>query len=81
MVGFALCVGGAVTALLSSAFMALEATDLLQDREAAGWSLATITQAAVAMAAGRDNTAGAGASLDLSEGNLQTGQWVFSVFV
>lgn len=81
MGGFALCVGGAVTALLSSAFMALETADLLQDREAAGWSLATITQAAVAMATGRDNTIGAGASLDLSEGDLQTGQWVFPVFV
>ncbi len=78
IVGFA---GGAVTALLSGAFLMLKTTDLLQDREAAGRSLAVITKDTVAMATGGDNTVGAGASLDLGEGDLQTGQWVFSIFV
>lgn len=81
MGGFIVCVGGAVTALLSSTFPTLKTTDLLQDREAAGRSLADITKATVAMAAGRDNTVWAGALLDLSKGDLQTGQRVFSVFV
>lgn len=81
MVGFVVCLGGAVTALLSGAFLMLKTTDLLQDREAAGRSLAAITKDTVAMATGGDDAVGAGASLDLCEGDLQTGQWVFSVFV
>lgn len=79
MGGFVLCVGGAVTALLCGA--TLEAADLLQDREAAVRSLAAITLATITMATGGGNTAGAGASLDLGKGDLQTGQWMFSVFV
>lgn len=79
MGGFVLCVGGAVTALLCGA--TLEAADLLQDREAAVRSLAAITLATIAMATGGGNTVGAGASLDLGKGDLQTGQWMFSVFV
>lgn len=70
-----------MTALLPGAFPTLKATDLLQDREAAYRSLAAIANAAVAMATCRDDTVGARASLDLSKGDLQTGQWVFSVFV
>lgn len=81
MGGFVVCVGGAVTALLSTAFPTLKMTDLLQDRETVSRSLAAITKATVAMATGRHKTVRAGASLDLCEGNLQTGQWVFSVFV
>lgn len=74
-----MCVGGAVTALLSGTFPTLETTDLLQDRQAAGWSLSAINTATVAMVTGRDNTVGAGTLLDLSEGDLQTGQRVFLV--
>lgn len=78
---FILCIGGAVTALLSGTFPTLETTDLLQDRKAAGRSLVDITKAAAAVAALRDNTVGAGGLLDLCEGDLQTGQRVFSVYV
>lgn len=81
MVGFIVCAGGAVTALLSGTFLTLKVTDFLQNRDAACRSLAAISKATVAMATGRDNTVWAGTSLDLSEGNLQTGQGVFSVFV
>lgn len=76
---FTVCVGGAVTALLSGTFPTLETTDLLQDRQAAGWSLSAINTATVAVVTGRDNTVGAGTLLDLSKGDLQTGQRVFSV--
>lgn len=80
MGGFTVCVGGAVTALLSGTFPTLETTDLLQDRQAAGRSLPSITRATVAMATGRDNAVRAGTLLDLGEGDLQTGQRVFLVF-
>lgn len=78
---FAVDVGGALTALLSGAFPTFETTDLLQDREATGRSLAAITRATVAMAARRGDTVGARALLDFGKGDLQAGQWVFSVFV
>lgn len=70
-----------MTALLPGAVPTLKATDLLQDREAAYRSLAAFANAAVAMATCRDDTVGARASVDLSKGDLQTGQWVFSVLV
>lgn len=74
-------VAGAVTVWLSSTFTTLKPTDLLQDREAAGRSLVAFSDIAVTMAASRGNAFGRGTSLDLSEGVLQTGQWVLSVSV
>ncbi|TNN38392.1 hypothetical protein EYF80_051433 [Liparis tanakae] len=62
---------GAVAALLAASLPALEATDRLPDREAADRRLA-----AVATATGRGEAGGAGAALDLSEGDLQTGRRV-----
>lgn len=82
MGGFVVCVACAMTTLLSGTFPALETTDFLQDREASGWPLAAIGKATVtAMATGGDDTVRAGTLLDFGKGDLQTGQWVFSVFV
>lgn len=82
MGSFVVYMARAVTALLSGSFPTLETTDFLQDREAAGRSVAVITKAIVALAIGRDDTfIRAGASLDLGEGDLQTGQRMFFVFV
>lgn len=72
---------GVVTVLLSTTFTTLKPTDLLQDREAAGRSLVAFADITVTMATSRGNTFRAGTSLDLGEGVLQTGQWVFSVSV
>lgn len=74
--------GCAVTALLSGTFPAFKATDFLQDRETAGGALDVIAKATTATAiGGGDTLIRAGASLDLGKGDLQTSQWVFSVFV
>lgn len=69
-----------MTTMFSCAFPALETTDLLQDREAAGRSLTAITEATTALGTGRDKIR-AGTSLNFGKGNLQASQWVFSVFV
>lgn len=79
MSGIVVPMTGTVTALLSCTFPTLKPTDFLQDREFAGRFLAAITDTTVTMATGRDNTVGAVASLDLSEGDVQTGQRVSSV--
>lgn len=65
MAGF---VRDALAALLSGTFSPLEATDFLQNGEAARWPLGGVAL-------------WAGAPLDLSESKLQAGQWVISVFV
>lgn len=49
---FIVCIGGAVTVLLSRSFPTLEPTDFLQDREAAGGPLADFTKATIALAPG-----------------------------
>lgn len=49
---FIVCIGGAVTVLLSGSFPTLEPTDFLQDREAAGGPVADLTKATGALAAG-----------------------------
>lgn len=63
-----LVVWGAVTALLSVALLTFEATDFLQNREAASGPLG-------------GNVFRAAAPLDLGKGELQAGQWVLFVFV
>lgn len=80
MGGVVWCGDDALTARPSGAFPTLETTDLLQDREAADRSLVALTKATVVMATG-DTVAGASASLHLGKGDLQTGQWVFPVFL
>ena len=72
---------GVVTVRLSATFTTLKPTDLLQDREAAGRSLVAFADITVTMTTSRGNTFRAGTSLDLGEGVLQAGQWVFSVSV
>lgn len=71
----------AMTALLSDCFPTFKSTDFLQDGEAAGRTMATVFKTTTAIAAGRNHAIRAGTSLDLSKGNLQTGQWVVFVHV
>lgn len=71
-----------MAALLSSSFSPLKPTNLLQHRQAVGWSMATVSIATVALATFcRNHTVRAGTLLDLSQGNLQTGQWIIPVIV
>lgn len=63
-----LVVRGAVTALLSVALLTFEATDFLQNREAASGPLGGIAFRAAA-------------PLDLGKGELQAGQWVLFVLL
>lgn len=70
-----------MAALLSSSLPTLKATDFLQHRQAAGGSAAGLCSASVVMDTGRDVAVRTGALLDLSEGQLQASQGVFSVRV
>lgn len=49
---FIVCIGGALTLLLSGSFPTLEPADFLQDREVAGGPVADFTKATIALAAG-----------------------------
>lgn len=66
---------GAPASLLPGSFSTLKPINLLQHRQAAGWSTATVSAATVALATfSRSHSIRAGTLLNLSQGVLQTGQ-------